>query len=151
LQKKSIIAGQALQIYSFLSSLKEKKQKKGAKTSWARRPVVRLSESFDELATLRQHLMSICLSRSAIQESKKIPIIVHPINTSSCGMFSKSLSLARKGKGSASDTKTLMEGGLCPKSIASSPYRGRPWRGWMSLGSFSAPENERSADKLSHS
>ena len=27
-----------------------------------------------------------CLA-SAIQESKKIPIIVHPINTSSCGMF----------------------------------------------------------------
>jgi len=27
-----------------------------------------------------------CLAH-AIQESKKIPIIVHPINTSSCGMF----------------------------------------------------------------
>ena len=27
----------------------------------------------------------------ATQESKKIPIIVHPINTSSCGMFSRSL------------------------------------------------------------
>jgi hypothetical protein len=26
-----------------------------------------------------------------------------------------------------------MEGGLCPESIASSPYRGRPWRGWMLL------------------
>ena len=25
----------------------------------------------------------------AIQESKKIPIIVHPLKTSSCGMFSK--------------------------------------------------------------
>ena len=31
--------------------------------------------------------MSICLSRYAIQESKKIPIIVHPLKTSSCGMF----------------------------------------------------------------
>ena len=28
-------------------------------------------------------------------------------------------------------------------AVASSPYRGRPWRGWMSLGSFSAPENEQ--------
>jgi hypothetical protein len=37
--------------------------------------------------------------------------------------------------------KSLMEGGLCPESIASSPYRGRPWRGWMSLlVLFSAPE-----------
>ena len=27
----------------------------------------------------------------AIQESKKIPIIVHPLKTSSCGMFSRSL------------------------------------------------------------
>ena len=33
--------------------------------------------------------MSICLSRFAIQESKKIPIIVHPLKTSSCGMFSR--------------------------------------------------------------
>ena len=32
--------------------------------------------------------MSICLSRFAIQESKKIPIIVHPLKTSSCGLFS---------------------------------------------------------------
>ena len=32
--------------------------------------------------------MSICLFRFAIQESKKIPIIVHPLKTSSCGMFS---------------------------------------------------------------
>jgi hypothetical protein len=31
--------------------------------------------------------MSICLSRYAIQESKKIPIIVHPLKTSLCGMF----------------------------------------------------------------
>jgi hypothetical protein len=28
-------------------------------------------------------------------------------------------------------------------AVASSPYRGRPWRGWMSLGSFSVPENEQ--------
>jgi hypothetical protein len=38
--------------------------------------------------------MSICLSRYAIQESKKIPIIVHPMNTSSCGMFLELLSFS---------------------------------------------------------
>jgi len=32
--------------------------------------------------------------------------------------------------------------GFCDFQVASSPYRERPWRGWMSLGSFSAPENE---------
>ena len=31
----------------------------------------------------------------AIQESKKIPIIVHPINTSSCGMFWELLSFSQ--------------------------------------------------------
>jgi len=46
------------------------------------------------------------------------------------------------GRKLESHTKTLMEGGFWPESIASSPYRERPWCGWMSLGSFSAPENE---------
>ncbi len=92
--------------------------------------------------------MSISLSRYATQESKKIPKIVHPLKTSSCGMFSRIYSRKhearsaviglllgssknvfegtygrqafsvvgvinhgspRRGKGSASHTKTLME------------------------------------------
>jgi len=38
-----------------------------------------------------------------------------------------------KGKGSVSHTKTLTKVGLWPESVASSQYRGRPWRGWMFL------------------
>ena len=30
--------------------------------------------------------------------------------------------------------------GFCDFQVAFSPYRGRPWWGWMSLDSFSAPE-----------
>ena len=50
-------------------------------------PEVQFSESFDELASLKQHLMSISSSCSASQESKKIPKIGHPLKTPSCGMF----------------------------------------------------------------
>ena len=49
----------------------------------------------------------------------------------------------RRGTGFASHTKTLPKGGFPPEAIASSPYRGRPWRGWMFLGSFFAPKNEQ--------
>ena len=120
----------------------------------------------------------------ATQESKKIPIIVHPLKTSSCGMFSKktwstkcgnrlcrfacrsapamlawlvqecfrgalrrqafSVVGVRKtwrtrsvsgGQRLESHTKSLMEGGLCPESTTSSPYRGEAWWGWMLLSS----------------
>ena len=74
--------------HSFLSSLKEKKQKKGAKTSCLG----------GRMSDYRNHSMNSLRSNSiscrfaclaiAIQESKKIPIIVHPLKTSSCGMFS---------------------------------------------------------------
>ena len=63
--------------------------------------------------------MSICLSRYAIQESKKIPKIVHPLKTSSCGMFSRvglgakpplgKIWRTPKGQRLESHTKTLME------------------------------------------
>ena len=45
----------------------------------------------------------------------------------------------RRGASSVSHTKTLIS-----KSIASSPYRGRPWRGWMFLCFFlCAKESKR--------
>ena len=146
----------------------------------------------------------------AIQESKKIPIIVHPLKTSSCGMFSRttltgSNNIAQGLAPTLADVTTPMplqgannnyepltgaliiririHTGASPCArllnpfgvyigvvsvntiarplvikdltrvpryqngeklsvsatfrVASSPYRGRPWRGWMSLGSFS--------------
>ena len=48
-----------------------------------------------------------CLAH-AIQESKKIPIIVHPINTSSCGMFLGLLSFSlMRGLGQSSIKKGM--------------------------------------------
>ena len=52
-----------------------------------------------------------------------------------------------QGTGFASHTRMLMKGGICPESIASSPYRERPWWGWMSL-LLSAPENYCGSDRL---
>ena len=53
-----------------------------------------------------------------------------------------------------SHTKTLMEGGLCPESITSFPYRGKatgrrrnvgngPWLGWMLLCFFLRAEESK--------
>ena len=76
----------------FLSSPKEKESK---------RKVRKRPELGGRLSDYRNHSMNSLRSNSiscrfaclafAIQESKKIPIIVHPLKTSSCGMFSRSL------------------------------------------------------------
>ena len=73
--------------FSFVTERKQK-QKKGAKTSWLGG---RLSDFRNHsMNSLRSDSISCrfaCLA-NATQESKKIPKIVHPLKTSSCGMFS---------------------------------------------------------------
>ena len=74
--------------FSFVTERKQK-QKKGAKTSWLGG---RLSDFRNHsMNSLRSNSISCrfaCLA-NATQESKKIPKIVHPLKTSSCGMFSR--------------------------------------------------------------
>ena len=74
--------------FSFVTERKQK-QKKGAKTSWLGG---RLSDFRNHsMNSLRSDSISCrfaCLA-NATQESKKIPKIVHPLKTSSCGMFSR--------------------------------------------------------------
>ena len=48
-----------------------------------------------------------------------------------------------EGQRPESHTKTLMEGGLCPESTTSSPYRGRLGGGGCFFASFFAPKKVR--------
>ena len=52
-----------------------------------------------------------------------------------------------EGQRLESHTKTLMEGGLCPESTTSSPYRGRLGGGGCFFASFFAPKKERKKKK----
>ena len=53
----------------------------------------------------------------------------------------------RRGTGFASDTKTLTEGGLCPESITSLPYREGLGLGGCFFASFFAPKKVRNIVK----
>ena len=84
--------------FSFVTERKQK-QKKGAKTSWlggrlsdfrnhSKRSALPLGSSKNSLRSNSFSCRFPCLA-NATQESKKIPKIVHPLKTSSCGMFSR--------------------------------------------------------------
>ena len=76
--------------FSFCHQKENRTKRKSAKTSWLRG---RMSDYRNHsMNSLRSNSISCrfaCLAY-ATQESKKIPIIVHPLKTSSCGMFSRS-------------------------------------------------------------
>ena len=113
----------------FISFITERNEtKKGAKTSWARRPEHKFFKSLEELAPLKQLLVFRCSDcQRAIRDSISIQRICIPLKTSSCGMFSRGLSSnvfeqgnggtpplrtewrTPKGQRLESHTKTLME------------------------------------------
>ncbi|SEW12240.1 hypothetical protein SAMN04487827_1670 [Prevotella sp. khp7] len=75
-------------LFIFFRHRKKTEPKERCENVLAQRPAVRFSKSLNELASLKQHFVFRCSDCSAIRDSITIQKILHPLKTSSCGMFS---------------------------------------------------------------